>query len=141
MRFLAIILLLLGGCSMSGEPEQSTKMMDAEQSLLIAELKADGIPFRLDEQGAVWYRISLEGRVGAAQVRVLNRTRPLYAVSFDKQSEADRLGAALTEKNVVTKRWTDLGQHWVQWNEKDEKTVSEVEFALNKKALQERYNK
>lgn len=87
--------LALALCScVAAEPEESTKMPELEQQLLVEQLKVAAIPFRVASDGSVWYRVSLRNQVGEIQQRILERTRPLHAVVSPRQPRPKALSSS-----------------------------------------------
>ncbi len=131
----ASVMLVLCSCA-SAEPEESAKMPELEQQLLVEQLKVAQIPFRISDDGSVWYRTSLRDRVGKIQQGVLERTRPFHAVGFPSAAEADRFAELLAKRGASAKRWQDVGKHWVQWSAADEKLANEALAEHTRKAAE-----
>lgn len=112
-------------------------MPPEEQELLMAGLRAEGIPFRTGEGGEIWYAVSDKSRIGAVQQRVVERTRPLRSVGFDSAEEAELFARLLGEGNVQARRWVDLGKHWVAWKAPEE-TAAQQALAAFTRAMAER---
>jgi len=132
-----MITLIALGCDTSGDVEERLEFHDPTlQSSLIAELDAQGISYRLDESGRIWYRASERARFDSAVRFVLQRDAiPETAVSYSDPKAARLLMQLLDRDSIPYHVRKENDRSWIVWSKEQDSRVAPLKVVVEKRIV------
>lgn len=124
----------------AAEPfEASTSFFAKEaQQAFVDELRKESIPFRVDAEGVVWYRVNDQKKIAMIQAKIINDTLVgSNAISYQNNEDADLFINALKQQNIPYSIKEENNRKFITWHAEDNVRVKEIEQSIIDKKLQQ----
>jgi len=130
------IMVGLSGCTSDSQDElQNRKLLyDAiDHEIVVKELRAQSIPFRVDPEGGIWYSSRDTKSVDAIMSRVKSeRSKP--ASNYENPDDMRRFKELLNLAGIPFRTAQRGGREWVTWEERDEVRVRDIQVQVERES-------
>jgi hypothetical protein len=106
----------------------------ADRADFIRELKAQGIPFRVDQEGGVWYPASNVEKIDEISNAIV-RKNDFDGTSFTDSEDEAVFKRRLEAASVPYQVRDHLGQRWVTWEKKYDKKAKAIREQIDAESL------
>lgn len=130
--FVMGVALVVGCSNVSTAAENKFYFYDSgSQQAFITKLKEKGIEYRVDGDGAVWYRAEDSAKVDQVKKEILDQNFSPYGVHYTREAEREIFIRELEKQGIeyeVKNRQTPSGQEvWVFWAAPDDQKVKIIQ--------------
>ena len=134
--FAAFVFIIVGlsGCSLDSQDGlQNRKLLydTIDHEMVVKELRTQGVPFRVDPEGGIWYSPRDTKTVDAIMSQVKNeRSKP--ASNYENPEDMRRFKELLNLAGIQFRTAQRGGREWVTWEERDEVRVKDIQIQVER---------
>ena len=139
--FLILTAIMLSGCDNKQGLEESFLFEDSVvQDRFIAQLQKTGIPFRIDEDGYVWYPYDRKEDIGKiiGKIRSDNYSPGMIFFTLTDQKYANLFESKLFEKSIEYNKDRRDKEIFFKWDENKNSEVQELIVEINLQMKEEK---
>jgi len=132
----AFVILGLSGCSRDSQDDlQNRKLLydTIDHEIVVKELRTQGISFRVDPEGGIWYSPRDTKTVDAIMSQVKSeRSKP--ASNYENPEDMRRFKELLNLAGIPFRTAQRGGREWVIWEERDEVRVKDIQIQVEQES-------
>jgi hypothetical protein len=129
-------------CAADAFHASTTFTVREAQAAFIQELTTADIPFRVDADGQVWYRLEDQKEVSEIQAKIINTVLVgPRAVSYSREEDTQLFIDALRKENIPYGIKMENGKKFVTWSAENNAQVKAIEREILKKIRERRDEK
>ncbi len=122
-----IFYLFVISCSVQPEPEEMTKIYDAEShDRFIAILDDEGVTYRVNEHGQIHYPISERSKIKAAKESIWGLSDETKKGAVVNEKVASKISKKLSDNKIPFKISHEEGTSTITWNAKYDKSAMQI---------------
>lgn len=139
-HLLFLSLFVTVSCTAADKFEASTFFYEQEAQLALRhELTKANIPHRIDEKGAVWYRIQDTEKVASIKKKVVDEVLVnQFSTSYARREEEILFTDALKKNGIEYQIKEQSGHRWIVWSPEDDSKVKKIEDKVGDLILEKR---
>lgn len=112
------------------------------QDVFIDKLKEHNLEYRVDGEGAVWYRVEDTEKVDQLKKQILDeQLGNQYSVSYAVAEEMQLFTGELEEQGIKYQVETRGTRQWVLWSQEDDEKVRQIQEGISDSILRLRAEK